>query len=77
MQYHQPEQWQRTVLASRSMVSVPPHLGMPAAYVVGTGQLVKTVLAGEGDITLQGIGNPGFGKKNDLVMHRPSSNYCN
>jgi hypothetical protein len=37
------------------MVAVPGQLGMPAAYMLGTAELAKAVLAGEGDITQTGV----------------------
>lgn len=54
-QLSHPEQWQGAALGSHSMVAVPAQLGLPAAYMLGTGELAKAVLAGEGDITLQGV----------------------
>jgi hypothetical protein len=58
------------------MVSVPSQLGLPAAYVLGTGELAKAVLAGEGDVTLQGVQrNHGFfklvGEHSMLMVQEP------
>lgn len=75
-QLSHPEQWQRAALGSHSMVSVPSQLGLPAAYLLGTAELAKAVLAGEGDITLQGVQrNYGFatlvGQHSLLMVQEP------
>lgn len=51
----QPDDWQQATLGSSSMVDLPAQMFLPAYYVVGTGEVAKTVLAGEGDITTQGV----------------------
>ncbi|WIA10314.1 hypothetical protein OEZ85_010506 [Tetradesmus obliquus] len=79
-QLSHPEQWQRAALGSHSMVSVPSQLGLPAAYLLGTAELAKAVLAGEGDITLQGVQrNYGFatlvGQHSLLMVQEPRHKY--
>jgi hypothetical protein len=54
-QLFNPKQFQELAIGSHALVEVPRQLNFPELYMVNDGDMIKTVMNGEGDITQQGM----------------------